>query len=498
METRPRSGTRVSPLRLDEARQALAVISAMHELAVRTAVARLEARHLVRLAQAARDFEEAVKAGDDERAIDADDEFHGVFVTVADNGPLRETIERFLPLLRRAEALRFGTLPGRRSIAAHKRILAAARRGRRRGRGGGNPAQLGIAGRADRAVDDQRLGGGCDCEPGPIRTCGAAVRPLAGPPSRASQRASWRRRRNLGQARGLQLGSRVRREQGAQARVPRGRRAGHRAATRWSRSAASSPITPVRWRPWPRGLALAVCSCRSTGSTGPTRSTTRSGTSSSRGSWAPMSAWTRRALTSAFARAGRRRSSRSENEVARPTRSRPARLTIRSAGSASRVGPRRCASRSRSSTCSSTPSSSARSPAPRRQECSPASRHSRSRVACSASTARRPCEQTREQITRIARRTADAIGLDRELRDDEIILLDGWHAGCYGIPDAKTLEAIRLCARLEGMLTDPVYEGKSMAALIDLVRSGEIATGSRVLYAHLGGQPALNAYAGAF
>ncbi len=58
--------------------------------------------------------------------------------------------------------------------------------------------------------------------------------------------------------------------------------------------------------------------------------------------------------------------------------------------------------------------------------------------------------------------------------------------------------AIRLCAGLEGMLTDPVYEGKSMAALIDLVRDGRIAPGSRVLYAHLGGQPALNAYAGAF
>jgi DNA-binding GntR family transcriptional regulator len=70
-----------------------------------------------------------VKAGDHERAIEADDEFHGVFVTVAGNGPLRETIVRFMPLLRRAEALRFGTLPGRRSIAAHRRILAAARRG---------------------------------------------------------------------------------------------------------------------------------------------------------------------------------------------------------------------------------------------------------------------------------------------------------------------------------------------------------------------------------
>jgi len=106
--------------------------------------------------------------------------------------------------------------------------------------------------------------------------------------------------------------------------------------------------------------------------------------------------------------------------------------------------------------------------------------------------------QTWEQIARIARFTAEAIGLGRSLADDEIVLLDEWHAGTYGIPDEKTIDAIRLCARLEGMLTDPVYEGKSMAALVDLVRSGRIAPGSRVLYAHLGGQPALNGYAGAF
>ena len=106
--------------------------------------------------------------------------------------------------------------------------------------------------------------------------------------------------------------------------------------------------------------------------------------------------------------------------------------------------------------------------------------------------------QTWEQIARIARFTAEAIDLGRPLADDEIVLLDEWHAGTYGIPDGKTIDAIRLCARLEGMLTDPVYEGKSMAALVDLVRSGRIAPGSRVLYAHLGGQPALNGYAGAF
>jgi 1-aminocyclopropane-1-carboxylate deaminase len=106
--------------------------------------------------------------------------------------------------------------------------------------------------------------------------------------------------------------------------------------------------------------------------------------------------------------------------------------------------------------------------------------------------------KTWEQIARIARQTAEAIGLARPLRDDEIVLLDEWHAGTYGIPDRKTIEAIRLCARLEGVITDPVYEGKSMAALIDLVRTRRIEPGSRVLYAHLGGQPALNAYAGAF
>ena len=107
-------------------------------------------------------------------------------------------------------------------------------------------------------------------------------------------------------------------------------------------------------------------------------------------------------------------------------------------------------------------------------------------------------QQTWEQIARIARRTAEAIGLGRDLSDEEIVLVDGYHAGVYGVPDARTIDAIRLCARLEGMLTDPVYEGKSMAALIDLVRTGRIVPGSRVLYAHLGGQPALNAYAGAF
>jgi 1-aminocyclopropane-1-carboxylate deaminase len=106
--------------------------------------------------------------------------------------------------------------------------------------------------------------------------------------------------------------------------------------------------------------------------------------------------------------------------------------------------------------------------------------------------------ETQAQVEKIAWNTAELIGLGRELRDDEITLLEGWAGDYYGIPVQSTLDAIRLTGRLEGVILDPVYEGKSMAALIDLVRTGRIGRDSTVLYAHLGGQPALNAYSGLF
>jgi 1-aminocyclopropane-1-carboxylate deaminase len=102
--------------------------------------------------------------------------------------------------------------------------------------------------------------------------------------------------------------------------------------------------------------------------------------------------------------------------------------------------------------------------------------------------------QTRDQVTRIARQTGELIGIERELAEDEVELNDRYHAGTYGIPDDATLDAMRVAARTEGMITDPVYEGKSMAGLIDLVSTRAIDPGATVLYAHLGGQPALNAY----
>ncbi|MFC9750014.1 1-aminocyclopropane-1-carboxylate deaminase [Streptomyces niveus] len=107
-------------------------------------------------------------------------------------------------------------------------------------------------------------------------------------------------------------------------------------------------------------------------------------------------------------------------------------------------------------------------------------------------------DETHAQVARIARATAELIGLKRDVRDDEITVLAGWAGDLYGIPVQSTLDAIRLTGRLEGMIIDPVYEGKSMAGLIDLVRGGDIPPTSNVLYAHLGGQPALNAYSGVF
>ncbi|WP_341577999.1 1-aminocyclopropane-1-carboxylate deaminase [Microbacterium schleiferi] len=103
-------------------------------------------------------------------------------------------------------------------------------------------------------------------------------------------------------------------------------------------------------------------------------------------------------------------------------------------------------------------------------------------------------DKTRDQVARIARNTASLIELGRDLRDDEIQVLEGWAGDLYGIPVESTMAAMALGAQLEAMITDPVYEGKSLAGLIDLVRSRDIPQDSTVLYAHLGGQPAINAY----
>jgi len=101
-------------------------------------------------------------------------------------------------------------------------------------------------------------------------------------------------------------------------------------------------------------------------------------------------------------------------------------------------------------------------------------------------------------VLQIAQHTADLVELGRGIVEEDVILLEDYAHPAYGVPSEETKEAIRLCARLEGMITDPVYEGKSMQGMIDLVKKGYFPRGSKILYAHLGGAPAINGYAYTF
>ncbi|MCV3211607.1 1-aminocyclopropane-1-carboxylate deaminase [Mesorhizobium sp. YC-39] len=106
--------------------------------------------------------------------------------------------------------------------------------------------------------------------------------------------------------------------------------------------------------------------------------------------------------------------------------------------------------------------------------------------------------QTKAQVLNIAQQTAKLVDLETEIVEDDVVLFEEYAYPCYGVPSEETKDAIRLCARLEGIITDPVYEGKSMQAMIDLVQKGFFPGGSRILYAHLGGAPAINGYSYTF
>lgn len=103
----------------------------------------------------------------------------------------------------------------------------------------------------------------------------------------------------------------------------------------------------------------------------------------------------------------------------------------------------------------------------------------------------------RERVLRLANATLGEFGCHElvSLSDVEIVIGD---PSPYGIADSQTLDAIRLLARTEGLIADPVYEGKAVRGLLDLARSGRFKKGSRILLLHLGGTPAVHAYANQF
>ena len=125
VETKPHAWTRVAPLSVREARDAVVVVRAMHELAVRLAVPLMTEKHHEVMRAANRRFAAEIAAGNVEGAVDADDALHDLPVAVLGNRPLSATIERQLPLIRRLERLRFGSLLGQSSISRHDQLIDA-------------------------------------------------------------------------------------------------------------------------------------------------------------------------------------------------------------------------------------------------------------------------------------------------------------------------------------------------------------------------------------
>ena len=108
---------------------------------------------------------------------------------------------------------------------------------------------------------------------------------------------------------------------------------------------------------------------------------------------------------------------------------------------------------------------------------------------------RRKQAEQEANVLKLAQGTAELLGVPAAVAAD-IVALDRWVGPGYSLPTPDMVEAVRLLARTEGVLLDPVYSGKAMAGLIGLVREGAFKAGERVLFLHTGGSPSLSAFAG--
>jgi D-cysteine desulfhydrase len=106
---------------------------------------------------------------------------------------------------------------------------------------------------------------------------------------------------------------------------------------------------------------------------------------------------------------------------------------------------------------------------------------------------RRPRAEQEGNLLKLAVETAKLLDIDAPQASD-VTALDEWVGPGYSIPTDEMVEAVRMTARTESVLLDPVYSGKAMAGLIGLTRRGHFKRGQRVLFVHTGGSPALYAY----
>jgi D-cysteine desulfhydrase len=102
-----------------------------------------------------------------------------------------------------------------------------------------------------------------------------------------------------------------------------------------------------------------------------------------------------------------------------------------------------------------------------------------------------------DHVLQLVNETARLLGMDGNFERDEVIVNPGYVGAGYGVVGELERRAIRLTAETEGILLDPVYTGRAMGALIDLIARGAFSREQTVLFWHTGGSPALFAYGGA-
>ena len=495
----PGRSTVVAEIDLAEVREAHAVVVAMHRLAVAEAVARLTDDDVERMRAANRRFAAAIEAHDTDAALAADDDFHRVAVEVSGNRALATVLDQFGPVVRRLERRRFASHAGEQSVALHERLVEAC---------AGRDAQAA----ADVAFRTWQNLADLIPDPDPARPAGDPMNleqferhPLTFGPSpvhhlkRLSDHLAakgggaqvWAKREDVNS--GLAFGgNKIRKLEyivpdvlasGADTLVSIGGfQSNHtrQVAAVAAHLGLKCRLVQEKWVPWddptntqvgnillsrmmgadsrldPHGFDIGIRdswkdAIREVEEAGGTPYAIPAGASEHRlgglgfANWAFEVAEQEKALGITF----------DTIVVCTVTGSTHAGMIAGFAALEDLTGVRR-------------------------------------RVLGIDASA--TLEKTRDQVARIARHTAELIELGRDLRDDEITVLDGWAGELYGLPVDSTMEAMALGAQLEAMITDPVYEGKSLAGLIDLVTEGEIPRDSHVLYAHLGGQPAINAY----
>ncbi len=105
-----------------------------------------------------------------------------------------------------------------------------------------------------------------------------------------------------------------------------------------------------------------------------------------------------------------------------------------------------------------------------------------------------PKAKQEENVFNLAVKTAEKLGCPGVVSRSDVVADTSYVGPGYGVPQADTLEAIRMFAELEGLLLDPVYSGKGAAGLIDYCRKGHFKKGERVVFLHTGGSVALFGY----